>query len=215
MSKNSRSSNNMPFAPVCAALRTSTEKESSVMINRCSTLNFGRSKHLRTDHTGALSQACIAYRRSSTGTARSNLVGTWMYTDIFFSTFVVLCTYRPCDEPTPAWGFQPNICKQDPERCIRSSDMWRWVTGYLFPDISRQYSPLISNSRNIQVTRKGKGSRPRCTVAPHRCKDPPPQKKKPPQIFLPTTVSYLWQRPGIISTGTPTSCSDARFPLLP
>jgi len=72
MSKNSRSFNNMPFAPVCAALTTNTEKESSAMINRCRALNFGRSKHLRTDQTGALSQACIAYCRSRTGTARSN-----------------------------------------------------------------------------------------------------------------------------------------------
>jgi len=137
-------------------------------------------------------------------------VGTGMYTDVFFCICVVLCTYRSCDEPIPALGIQPNIYKQDSERCICSSGMWRWVTGYLVPDVSRQHAPLICNSPNIQVTLKAKGSGPRCTVAPYRYID---QKKK--TEFLPTTLSYLWQGPSIISNGTPTSCSDARFPLLP
>jgi len=123
MSKNSRSFNNVPFAPVCAALTTSTEKESSAMINRCSALNFGRSKHLRTDQTGALSQECIAYRRSSTGTARSN-----SSRDMNVYRSFVLYLRSPVYLQALRWT---NSRLRIPTKYLqtRSSDMWRWVSG--------------------------------------------------------------------------------------
>ena len=51
------------------------------------------------------------------------------------------------------------------------------VTGSLVPDVSRQHAALICNSRNVQVTLKGKGSGPRCTVAPYRYIDQQTKKK--------------------------------------
>jgi hypothetical protein len=121
MAKNSMSFNNMPFAPVSAALTNSTEKDGRVMINRCSAWNFERSKHLRADHTGVPSQACITFHRSNTEMVGSNSSRDINVYRRFFCVCVVLYTYRPCDEPTHARGLQQNVYKQDPERWIRSS----------------------------------------------------------------------------------------------
>jgi hypothetical protein len=175
MSKNSRAFNNVPFAPVCAALTTSTGKESSVMINRCSTLNFGRSKDLRTDHTGALSQACIACRRSSTGTARSNSIRDM---NVYRRFLLYLCC--PVYLKALRWT---NSRLRIPTKYLQTRS-WKMYPLFWYVTLSHRVfgswrfettcpSHLQQSKRPSNPKRKSSGSR--FTVAPYRYID---QQKK-------------------------------------